>query len=98
MSGFLGRMVPYGEASAQLFSTREEAESGSSEHYVTLGVRMTIVTQEKLSRHSAQPVQVEGVFAFDPLCWPRPDQAEADYSCFPPRPMRVEHARLLFPG
>jgi hypothetical protein len=96
VSGFLGRMVPYGEDRPDLYSTREEAETRHSDRYVTIGVPMTISSQESLSRHSAQPLRVQGVFEYDARCWPRSGQGEAEYSCFPSRPMRIANAELTF--
>ena len=96
--GFLGRMVPFGEDSPKLFATAEEAETNSSEHYITIGVRMTIPSQEMLSRHSVQPLRVEGIFGYDPRCWPQGNQPVAEYTCFPSRPMRLARAKITFLG
>lgn len=98
VSGYLGRMVPYGEDSPKLYSTSEEAETTRSERYVTIGVPMTITSQEELSRHSVRPLRVQGVFEFDDRCWPQAGQTQADYTCFPSRPMRISNARVSFPG
>lgn len=96
VSGFLGQMVPYGEDSAKLYATREEAAATHAEYYVALSLPWSIQMQEALSRHSLEPLQVEGVFEFDADCWPRAGQAQSDYICFPPRPLRIRHARLAF--
>ena len=96
VSGLLGRMVPYGEDRPDLYATREEAETRHSQRYVTIGVPMTIASQEALSRHSVQSLRVQGVFEFDPRCWPAPGQSSAEYSCFPFRPMRIANAELTF--
>jgi hypothetical protein len=97
LSGVLDRMVAYGEDSPKLYGTREDAESGSQQ-YVTLGVRMTVETQERLARHSLEPLRAEGVFEFDSRCWPQGDGSPSDFTCFPERPMRIAQARLSFPG
>jgi hypothetical protein len=96
VSGFLGRMVPYGEDRPDLYATPEEAQTRHAERYVTIGVPMTIASQEALSRRAVQPVRVEGVFEFDPRCWPPPGQSQAEYTCFPARPMRIANAELTF--
>jgi hypothetical protein len=40
---------------------------------------------------------VQGVFEFDPRCWPRSGQSEAEYTCFPSRLMRISKAEITFP-
>lgn len=96
LSGFFGRMIPYGETSAELFATKEQAETIHADYYVELEVELDLRTQERLSHYSAQPVQVEGIFEFDAECWPQGENAEPDYTCFPPRPMRLSYPLLRF--
>lgn len=96
VAGFLGRMVPYGETSAELFATRQQAESIQADVYLELGVPLDLRRQEILSRYSGQPARVEGIFEFDARCWPNAGQTEPEYDCFPPRPMRVTRPELQF--
>lgn len=96
--GFLGRMVAYGEDSPKLYATRDEAENTESERFVTIGIPMSVQIQERLSRHSVQPLRAEGVFEFDARCWPQAGGSQSDYTCSPSRPMRIAHARITFPG
>lgn len=93
-SGFLGAMVPYGEDDAELYSTIAEAKSKRADYDVHIGLPLTIKLLEALSRYSAQPVRVEGIFDFDQRCWPQTTGGRPDI-CFPPRPMRVGRARVF---
>jgi hypothetical protein len=95
LTGYLGPMVAYGEASARLFSTPEAARNTPSD-YLAIGVPMTLLSQERLARYSSQKIEVRGIFHYDRKCWPKPGKAEADYQCFPPRPMEVRNARITF--
>jgi hypothetical protein len=96
VSGFFGRIVPYGETDFELFATKEEAESGRGDFFLGLGVRWDVMLQARLSRHSAEFARVEGIFEHDQQCWPAPGRDESDYRCFPPRPMRIRYALLRF--
>ncbi|HEX8669083.1 MAG TPA: hypothetical protein VF727_12020 [Allosphingosinicella sp.] len=96
VSGFLARMPEYGESSAELYATEEEAKEASGSTYVTIGVPITIHSQQQLARHSARPIRVDGVFGYDEECWPRKGEKEPEYQCFPPRPMNIRNARILF--
>jgi hypothetical protein len=96
VSGFLGRMVPFGEASPELFSTRAEAESTYSDRRIVLGLPFTLRVQERLSRYSLQPLQVEGVFQLESPCLPVAAPAQRNTVCDPPPEMRIAGARLTF--
>jgi hypothetical protein len=96
VSGYFGRVIPYGETSTELFATNEEAESGRAEAYLELGVRLNVTVQERLSHHSGEFVNVDGFFEYDPRCWPVSNERESAYRCFPPRPMRVRNTLLRF--
>src|SRR3954471_12627703 len=54
VSGFLGRMVTYGEAAPELYSSKEDAESAYSEKRIVLGFPFNVRVQERLSLYSAQ--------------------------------------------
>lgn len=94
--GYLGRMVPYGEASPEVFSTREDAESTYSDRRVTLGIPFTIPVQERLSRRSGQQLRAEGVFELETPCIlaaiPVPDGSV----CNPAPSMRIVHPHVAF--
>ena len=89
LSGFLGRMVAYGEDSADLFATREEAKTRDSEHYVTISLPLTMKVQEELAKYSERKLDVAGIFQFDPKCWPKSGETESRFKCFPSRPMQL---------
>lgn len=96
VSGFFGRIEPYGETRFELFTSRAEAETGHADLSLDLGIRWDVMLQVRLSRHSAEFVRVEGVFEYDPQCWPPARQIESDFRCSPPRPMRLRNVRLQF--
>jgi hypothetical protein len=96
VSGFFGRIVPYGETSFELFATTTEAETRHAGLFLDLGVRWDARLQERLSRHSAEGARVEGIFEHDPQCWPAPGRGQPDYMCSPPRPMRIRYILLRF--
>jgi hypothetical protein len=89
VSGFLGRMVPYGEDSADLFATKEEASLRQSERYVTISLLLSLKAQEELAGYSGRLLVVVGTFKFDERCWPRKGEMESRFQCFPPRPMEL---------
>jgi hypothetical protein len=94
LSGFLGRMVPYGEDSPDLFATKQAAADRHSVQYLKLGIRMSMPVQEKLASFSERMLDVVGIFEFDASCWPSQDGVESKFRCFPPRPMAIRHAEL----
>jgi hypothetical protein len=94
--GLLGRMVPYGEDRPELYSTRRDATHNDSNHYLVLGFPFTIPVQERLSRHSLQPLQAEGIFQLEFPCQPAERSPLRDTPCDPPPDMRLAHARLVF--
>ena len=96
VSGFLGDLIPYGEASPQLFATREEAQRAYSNRYLTIGIPFTMQVQERLSHHSVQPLEVEGVFTLEFPCVFATGAARNESVCEPPIEMRIAHARLTF--
>lgn len=96
VSGFLGWMIPYGEATPELFSTREDAESTHSDRRIVLGLPFTLQVQERLSRHSLQPLQVEGRFQLESPCTLASDSTQNDTVCDLPPQMRIARARLTF--
>jgi hypothetical protein len=96
LSGFLGRMVPYGEDSPKLYATPDEAEATKLERFATLGISLTIPVQERLSRYSAQPLRVEGVFVLEHPCLLDPQLSPSDSICSPPPSLRIAGARLIF--
>jgi len=96
VSGFLGRMVRYGEASPELFATRRDAASTFSDRRIVIGIRFTIPVQERLSRHSLHPLRVEGVFELESPCLPRAREAQPGTVCSQPPEMRIALPRLIF--
>ena len=94
LSGFLGRMIPYGEATPELYSTREDAQSTYSDRRVVLGVTFTVPVQERLSRHSLEPLRVEGIFELESPCVPVAHPLQRDTVCSLPPEMRISHARV----
>lgn len=94
ITGFFGSMVPYGEDTPKLYATVQEATALSS-RYVRLYLPFEGNTQERLSRYSAQAARARGVFHFEAPCWPREDGSDPD-TCFPPRPMTLRHATIIF--
>jgi hypothetical protein len=96
VSGYFGRIVPYGETSFELFATRPEAEAARADFFLGLGIRWDVMLQERLSRHSANFARVEGIFEHDRQCWPDAGRTESDYICSPPRPMRIRNVLLRF--
>lgn len=94
VSGYLGHMIPYGEESADLFATAEDAKLRQSVRYVTLSVPLTIDAQEELARYSDTKLDAVGTFHFDERCWPQHGEKEASYQCFPPRPMKLLNAKI----
>lgn len=96
LSGYLGRIVPYGEDSPKLYATPDEAEATRLERFVTLGIPFTIPVQERLSRYSVQPVKVEGIVALEHPCLSEPAATPSDSLCSPPPSLRIARARLSF--
>lgn len=96
-AGFFGTMVPYGETTADLYRFESEAQSLHANVYLQLALPLNADLQERLSRYSVQWAIAEGVFEYDPRCWPAEGQQEPNYRCFPPRQMRLVGARLRFP-
>jgi len=96
VSGFLRRMVPYGEETAEIFRTPEEAEDTHSQHRLHIGVRMSMRDQARISRYSMHPVRVRGRFEFDEGClrWGGPSM---DERCGSHLPMALRGARITFP-
>ena len=94
VSGYLGRMVPYGEEDAELFSTREQAEAKRADYYLHIGLRLTLDLQPKLAAHGLESVVASGVFHVDPSCWPQTTSGKPA-TCFSLRPMRVSGARVI---
>lgn len=92
VSGYLGHMVPYGEESADLFSSAEQAKSRQSDHYITLSLPLTMKAQEELASYSDRKLDAVGTFHFDRRCWPQSGEKESQYQCFPPRPMKLLNA------
>ena len=96
VSGYFGQIVPHGEDEPRLYATREQAETRHADYYLQLGFPFTIPVQARIARYSGQPIRVDGVFEYDPRCWPPPGHPEHAFQCFPPRPMTVRHARVRF--
>ena len=96
VSGFLGRMVRYGEDSADLFETKEDAGPRHSEHYVTISLPLTIAAQEELSGYALRKLIVVGTFEFDARCWPKAKESKSRYQCFPSRPMQLLKPEIAF--
>jgi hypothetical protein len=96
VSGFLGRLVPYGEATPEIFSTKEDAEPAFSDRRVVLGLPFTLEVQERLSRYSVQPLRVEGVFQLESPCVPAKNKFSQDTVCESAPEMRISGARLTF--
>jgi hypothetical protein len=94
LSGFLGRMVPYGEDSPDLFATRQAAADRLSRQYLSLGVQMSLLVQKELAAKSERKFDVVGTFEFDAQCWPGQDGVESAFHCFPPRPMTIRQVEL----
>lgn len=96
VSGFFGRIVPYGETNFELFTTRQQAEQQQADLFLDLNIRWEVRLQAELSRHSSEFARVEGIFEHDQQCWPRSGQVGTDYNCYPPRPMRLRYILLRF--
>jgi hypothetical protein len=96
VTGFLGQLIPYGEATPELFRTRAEAESTHSDHRVVLGLPFTLLVQERLSRYSLRPLRAEGVFNLESECRPTKRARADDTVCEAPPEMRISSARLRF--
>lgn len=95
VSGFLRRMVPYGEEVAEIFRTPDEAYESHSQQRVHIGIRMTIRDQARMATYSMQQVLVQGVFAFDPVCGP-PAGRHTQETCLSDEPMALRNARVTF--
>lgn len=96
LSGYFGRIVPYGEDSPKLYATPEEADATRLERFVTLGIPFTIPVQERLARYSVQPVRVEGIVTLEHPCLSEPVATPSDSLCSPPPSLRISRARLNF--
>jgi hypothetical protein len=95
-SGFLGRMVTYGEDSPKLYATEAEAQATKLERFATLGVTFTIATQEHLSRYSGQAVRAEGILKLEFPCTAERHAERLDSVCSPPPSLRIAKAHLTF--
>jgi hypothetical protein len=96
VSGFFGRMITYGEAAPELYPSKADAEAAFSEKKIVLGFPFNVRVQEQVSRHSAQPLRVTGVFVLEYPCHPAVEPVRNGTACDPPPRMRIEHARLRF--
>jgi hypothetical protein len=96
VSGFLGRMIPYGEAAPELYPTKEDAEVAFSEKKIVLGFPFNVRVQERLSPYSARRLHVNGVFMLESACVPAADPFRTGTACDPPPEMRIGDARLRF--
>lgn len=92
--GFFGRIVPYGEAVLELYSSAADAEERRSDHYIDIEHAFTFMTQPALSRLSARPVVVSGTFSFRAICWTARAEDQPDASCWRRWPMSIERARI----
>jgi hypothetical protein len=96
LTGFLGRMVKYGEDGPDLFATKAEAANRKSRQFLSLGVPMDLLVQKDLALNSERKLDVVGVFEFDARCWPTPNGIESKFKCSPPRPMSIRQVSLAF--
>lgn len=96
VSGFFGRLEPFGETRFEFFATREEAAGRRAQFFLDLGIRWDVMLQVSLSRHAVEPAWVEGTFEHSPHCWPGPDGAVSEYACSPTYPMRLHNVLLRF--
>lgn len=96
LSGYLGRMVAYGEDSPKIYATESEAQATKLERFATLGIPFTIPVQERLSRYALRKVQVEGIVELEFPCGSQPTSEPTDSLCSPPPSLRIAKARLQF--
>jgi hypothetical protein len=94
ISGYLGRMVSYGEDSLDLFASKEDAAERHSPQYLSLGVQMTLLAQKELASYSERRLTAVGTFEFDEACWPTRNGVASKFKCFPPRPMTIRDVEL----
>lgn len=94
VAGFLGRMVAYGEDSAELYGSKDDAEERHTPRFLVLGLPLTLSRQAQLPQHSTQLVLAWGVFAFEPSCVMQSGRIPAGCRSYRPARLRVE--RLTF--
>jgi hypothetical protein len=70
VTGYLRRMVPYGEDSAALVDERSKASWRADAPILNLSIPFTLVVQERLSRYSGKKLQAVGTFSFDQRAYP----------------------------
>lgn len=96
ISGYLGKMVKFGEDSPKIYTTVEEARELRLHRFATLGIPFTTANQERLSQRSLKEVQVEGVLELELPCLSEPTLKSTDSVCSPAPSLRIAKARLRF--
>ena len=70
VTGYLRRMVPYGEDSAALVDEKDKANWQSDAPMLNLSIPFTLKVQERLSHFSEQKLHAVGTFKFERKAYP----------------------------